>query len=352
METESFKIKGRQVISLLVLMVSVSFATVYFGAKAKEPDTLRVAFNDGGSEVIFESRSKTVGDFLKNNNIPLRKEDILIPSGEEPLEKSRLNNITIIRAVKVYVKDGTEVKTYHTQRKTVGEFLKEQNINLINDDILLDTAFPDSIYPDMTISILRIKEDMIYVAEAIAFDTVRKANPRLEEGNERVAREGKDGVLEYTYKIAMENGEIVSKDLIQTKVVTQPVQQVIEYGTIGKKIIARGDTLRYKQVLDMRSTAYTASYECTGKSPGHPQFGITYTGEKARVGIVAVDPKVIPLGSRLYIEGVGNTPDYGFALAADIGSGVKNDIIDLYVDTQEEANKWGIKKVKVYVLTD
>ena len=90
----------------------------------------------------------------------------------------------------------------------------------------------------------------------------------------------------------------------------------------------------------------------TGKRPGDPGFGITYTGIPVRPGIVAVDPNVIPLGSRLYIEGIGDTPDYGYALAADIGSAVKGDIIDLYKESTEEVKKWGVRKVRVYILRD
>lgn len=352
MDTESFKFSGKQIFLALTLIITISFATVYFGAAAKGPDTLKVAINDNGSEIIFESKSETVGDFLKNNNIPVRKEDILIPGREKLLDKSKLNSITILRAAKVTLKDGLDVKTYYTQKETVEEFLKEQDITLSANDLILDTSLGSLIYPEMTISIVRIEEDLIFVSEPIAFETVRKPNQRLDQGIEKVAREGREGIKEYVYRIAMENGEVISRDLVETKIVSEPVQRVVEYGTIAQKTISRGDTLRYEKVLDMRATAYTASYECTGKSPGHPQFGITYTGVKAEVGIVAVDPTVIPLGSRLYIEGIGNTPDYGFALAADIGSAVKGDVIDLYVDSMEEAYNWGVKKVKVYVLTD
>ena len=63
----------------------------------------------------------------------------------------------------------------------------------------------------------------------------------------------------------------------------------------------------------MRATAYTSSFKDTGENPGHPEFGITYTGIKAKKGIIAVDPNVIPLGTRVYVECSGNIPDYGFA---------------------------------------
>ena len=102
----------------------------------------------------------------------------------------------------------------------------------------------------------------------------------------------------------------------------------------------------------MWATAYTSSFEDTGKHPDHPEFGICYTGMKAREGIIAVDPKVIPLYTKVYVEVLGDTPDYGFAIAGDIGSAIKGNLIDLYLDTSEAVKKWGVKKVRVYILNE
>ena len=74
-----------------------------------------------------------------------------------------------------------------------------------------------------------------------------------------------------------------------------------------------------------------------------------YTGMRAREGIIAVDPKVIPLYTRVYVEVLGDTPDYGFAIAGDIGSAIKGDLIDLYLDTTEAVKKMGREKSKSYI---
>ena len=96
----------------------------------------------------------------------------------------------------------------------------------------------------------------------------------------------------------------------------------------------------------MSATAYTASYKDTGKSPSHPGYGITYTGTRARVGTVAVDPRVIPLGTKMYVEG------YGYAVAEDIGGAIKGNKIDLYFNTLKEANNFGRQQRKVYILAE
>ncbi|MDF2926664.1 MAG: hypothetical protein K0R57_5578 [Paenibacillaceae bacterium] len=101
-----------------------------------------------------------------------------------------------------------------------------------------------------------------------------------------------------------------------------------------------------EKVLTSTLTAYTAGVESTGKTPSHPQYGITYSGVRAEEGrTVAVDPKVIPLGSIVYIEGVG------IRKAEDTGSAIKGSKIDVYMEDVSEARTFGRKhNVKVFVL--
>ncbi|HHV95336.1 MAG TPA: DUF348 domain-containing protein [Clostridiaceae bacterium] len=339
---------------ILLFIITVSFATVYAGARIMKLEPIRqVVLYDGDSVIIFNSsRSATVGDFLRNNNILLRKQDLVYPSRETELKPYEKNEIYIKRAtpVKVFV-DGKELQIY-TQGKTVKEVLANNNIILGPKDQIVDLNRDTPVYPNMNIKIIRVKEEIIKEQETIAFKTVKRANQHLEQGVERVIKEGKEGIKEYSYKVVYKDGEIVSRELIQEKIISEPQDQVIEYGTIASLVTSRGEKIRYKQVLNMRATAYTSSYKDTGKTPDHPHFGITYTGMKAKRGVIAVDPRVIPLGTRVYVECLGNTPDYGYAIAADIGSAVKGDLIDVYVDTQQEADSWGIKKVRVYILAD
>nr|WP_106766584.1 3D domain-containing protein [Paenibacillus faecalis] len=102
--------------------------------------------------------------------------------------------------------------------------------------------------------------------------------------------------------------------------------------------------------IKVTATGYTAGYESTGKRPGHPQYGITYSGvkvkrDKNKVSTIAADPKVFPLGSILYI------PDYGYGVVADTGSAIKGEKIDLYFSTTKQVFKeWGKKDVEVQLI--
>jgi len=102
--------------------------------------------------------------------------------------------------------------------------------------------------------------------------------------------------------------------------------------------------------LKVMATGYTAGYESTGKTSKHPEYGITYSGVKVRrdkntVSTIAADPKVLPLGSILYI------PGYGYGVVADTGSAIKGRKIDLYFATTKQVYKeWGKKAVVVQLI--
>ncbi|MFX3631991.1 MAG: 3D domain-containing protein [Candidatus Pristimantibacillus sp.] len=100
--------------------------------------------------------------------------------------------------------------------------------------------------------------------------------------------------------------------------------------------------------VEVVATGYTAGVESTGKRPGHPQYGITYSGVKVRrgqVSTIAADTKLFPIGTILYI------PGYGYGVVADTGSAIKGHKIDLYFETIKEVySQWGKRKVAVQVL--
>jgi len=159
----------------------------------------------------------------------------------------------------------------------------------------------------------------------------------------KVVQKGQQGQKEVTIKTVYEDGKEVSKMIVAEKIVKEPVNGIIEEGNKTTLVTSRGQ-FNFTRALTMSSTAYDASFESCGKTPDNPQYGITYSGLRVRPGIVAVDPRVIPLGTWLYVEG------YGEALAADIGGAIKGNRIDLYYESPSVVDRYGRKTVMVYIL--
>lgn len=108
------------------------------------------------------------------------------------------------------------------------------------------------------------------------------------------------------------------------------------------------DDISQFQTVEVVATGYYAGHESTGKTPGHPEYGVTYSGVQVRRDVfstIAADTKLFPLGTLLWI------PGYGYAVVADTGSAIKGKKIDLYYETKEQVFKeWGKKKVNVFVV--
>lgn len=150
------------------------------------------------------------------------------------------------------------------------------------------------------------------------------------------AKKGIPGRVEKVFRIHFHNGKPVSRTLVETRR-TEPVSQLVLMGRYGF------DTSRHKfmgsKVVEMNASAYDPS---AGR--GSRATFRTSTGLKAQYGVVAVDPNVIPMGTKLFIEG------YGFAVAADKGSAIKGKRIDLCFNSRSQCFEFGRKKVRVHIL--
>lgn len=332
---------------ILTIVFSVSAGIGAFLYFKKE-----VVINDNGSCITVSTMKSTVGEVLEQSGIQIAPEDYISLPLDAELSRTGQNDIYIKRAVPVNILVDGQRKRVMTYKDTVKEVLEDNNIVMAKADKLEVFDLDDRIFDGMNIRITRVTEELQFERIPLPFSVVRQENNHMDQGTERVVREGKEGIREKVYKVVYEDGVEVERTLVKDSNILNPVSKLIEYGTVLNFKTSRGDVVRYDKVLTMRATAYTSSFKHTGKNPDHPAYGITYTGMKARKGVVAVDPKVIPLGTRLYIQGIGGTPDYGFAIAADIGSAVKGDIIDLYFEDSNIVDNWGCKKVKVYILRD
>ncbi len=324
------------------LVIAILTMSLMLTAIAKD-----VQIDDDGAVLNTKIYSRTVQGALKEAGIALRTGDEL---SCEPTALVRDNPvISIKRAAAVNLSYLGKEEVVYTTKETVQEFIEEKQL-LIGEEHFLIEALDTPVTDNMTVTVIPKVYKEVVETEDIQFGTARRASYNLEAGVTRVVSEGQNGVKESTYNVLEYNGQILEKVKVAENVIKEPISKIVEYGTIAVTKTSRGETFRYKQVLDVRATAYDASYESTGKRPGDPYYGITASGMKARRGVIAVDPRVIPLGTRLYVEAADGSWTYGYCIAGDTGGAIKGNKIDLFFDTATEVRRFGVRSAKVYIL--
>ena len=146
-------------------------------------------------------------------------------------------------------------------------------------------------------------------------------------------------------RVIYEDGVEVARELISTERVEDPVDELIEVGTLSSVSTSRG-SMYYTQHISAEATAYCSCTSCTGGGSGLTASGIPVNRDPNGYSTVAVDPNVIPLGTKLYI------PGYGLAIAADTGGAIKGNKVDLFHNSHSEALSFGRQSIEVYVLKD
>ena len=345
-------LNNRGVFSHIAIITCALIVSFLVGAGTFISFEKEVEFKVNEEIYSVKTMENTVGEAIEHTPIDLIPEDYINVGLDQELSSKDVNKVVIKKAVPINILvDGKEIKGY-SWKKTVREAIDLNNIKISQKDRLNNASFSDAIYPGMNIEIIRVEEKIVKEEEEIAYSVVTKDNNYLDKGIRRIIREGKDGQKEKKFKVVLENGIETAKELLDEYIISEPVDKIVELGTVMTYNTARGGPIRYTQVLDVAATSYTANFECTGKNPGHPQFGITRSGTRARRGVIAVDPRVIPLGTKVYVEIAGNIPDYGFAVAEDTGGAIKGNIIDLYFEDEETVYQWGKKRAKVYILAN
>lgn len=296
-----------------------------------------------GTVQSYKTYKTTIGEFLAEKDIGLDPEDKVYPGKDFKLQDDM--TIVIKRAVPIVLTDGGVRKELKTTENTVGDFLAAKGIVLGDKD----KVYPDPdarLVPNADVRITRTEEKTVTEQKELSYDVAKRENGNMVRGATKIVRQGEKGLAEVTYKVIYEDGKEKTRATLAERIIKKPLSQIVEIGTLSSLKTSRGDNIRYTKQLNMVATAYDASYASTGKKPGDKNYGITCTGIRVREGIAAVDPKVIPLGTKLYVEG------YGYALAADTGGAIKGNRIDLFYNDSSKVNRFGMKKLKVYVLDD
>lgn len=291
----------------------------------------------GNEEREVWTTAKTVEELLKEENISLSEYDKVQPTLQSDIKEN--TEIIVDRAFILTLKDGGEEKQVWSTSTTVADFLSQQGITL-NELDRVEPSMDTVIKENDTVNIVRVEKVTDVVEEPIQFAVITKKDNSLTKGTEKVVQKGQEGLVQKEYEVVLENGKEVSRTLVKETKVRDKKDKVVAVGT--KEIVqtvSRGSGNVVKEFY-VTSTAYTAY--CNGCS------GVTTTGVNLRanpnVKVIAVDPSVIPLGTKVYVEG------YGYAVAADTGSAIKGNKIDVFFPSKTEAYRWGIRKVKIKIL--
>jgi 3D (Asp-Asp-Asp) domain-containing protein len=326
-KSQPFKRPYKWIVVCLLLAASVNL--VGFAAQPKT-----VSIKVDGQTITLQTRALTVQGALEEAGVVLQKADGYELVGEE----EKLNDgatIEVTRAMPVKVWKAGRTTEYTIGRKTVRDVLNAVGVDYKGFQVYpgLDTE----VTPDMTIHIISPTNKLTTETRDIPYEVEMRNNDNLPRGRQNVIFPGQNGQEKVTYREIKVGSETVRQEL-NREVLSEPVPEIVEVGT-GNNLnmieTSRG-FVRYRSARTVEASAYTMA-EGSGT-------GLTSTGVVPYHGVVAVDPDVIPYGTRMYI------PGYGFAVAADCGGAINGNTIDLFMEDYGDAISWGRRDVTVYFL--
>ena len=265
-------------------------------------------------------------------------------------------SVKITYGFPVYITQGNKTIEIEFFGGTVKDALTQAGISVDEFDFVepsLDTVINDTEYIDFT--------DIGYQSgtytEAIPFETKTEYTSNMNKGASIVTKKGVKGSQLVSYNQKLVNGVPTLTEIVSTTILSKPIDAIKLVGTkpvpanpknwvstiVPTKTIeldANGVPLNYKSKLVVRATAYTH----TGNR--------TSTGVWPKPGHIAVNPKIIPYGTKMFIKTVDGKYIYGYAVAADTGGFIKKHPtgIDLFMDTERQCIKFGVRKAEIYIL--
>jgi len=316
-------LRSRMFWFILVASVFVTVSVAGY-AWAKKKVTLLV----DGKEVQVQTFSHTVQDLLKDQGITIDSADQVEPGLSTPLKHDM--RIAVNHAINVSLQVDGEIKEIQTCQHTVAGVLQEGGV-VLNPQDITDPGLNDQVNNGAKIKIVRVNTGEEIKEISIDPPVRREVDPNLAKGFTRIIQAGRNGLEKQRWQVVYHNGQEVSRRLIERVITREPAERVLAIGVL-QQVSRGGRDMHFKQAIDVIATAYSHTGNNTA-SGVYPSFGV-----------VAVDPGVIPMGSRLYVEG------YGYARALDRGGAIKGNRIDVFMESQAQARRWGVRRVRVYIL--
>jgi len=340
--SELVKSAKRHSLFVPIIAASVVLVVCIFAFVAAAGAVHTVTLEHDGVSVCVESFDSTVAQILEENGISVGPHDIVTPAMDQPINENA--SIVIERAIAIDVTDGMgQTVTCYAVDGTVEELL-EENDYVLGELDEVKPALSTQIAAGMCVQIDRIVHEEVTYTREIPYETVYEDNSSMYTGTSRTTQKGSDGEMTVVELVVYRNGEEDDRQIISEEVTVEAVNCIVQRGTKSRPVsgvssasggvltLRDGTTLSYSSVINGSSTAYTHT--------GHN----TATGTRPAYGTIAVDPRVIPLGTRMYI------PGYGYGVARDTGGAIKGNCIDVFFESRSEAVRWGRRNVTIYIL--
>ena len=292
---------------------------------------------EDGHSLSLRSTQPSLALALKENGILLGPGDLVVPEADTPLVAGLAVDVRHASQINVLLSDSSSV--VYTHEKTVADALLDVGIDLAPADRVMPGR-DEPVSNGMDVQILRVTVGTVVEREEISYQTLFEGDPGLAWGDSRRI-EGQTGVHAWEYEVTYEDGQEAGRTLVRDWVELEPQDAVVYYSAASDYAGDMPEGTTVVNVMHVYATWYNPA--SAGKPRSSPGYGITSTGVPVTRGIVAVDPRVIPYGTRMFI------PGYGFAVAADCGGGVKGNMIDLGYPDGVDVD-WVSRWVDIYIL--
>jgi 3D (Asp-Asp-Asp) domain-containing protein len=308
------------------------------GSSAPVPQAVTLT-TDGDTHSVSTSAS-SVSELLAERGIRIEDGDFVSAPLDMPLAEGM--KVEFRHAVTIEIFVGKNKRTVRSSAATIADLLAEQRIGIgPEDEVTPPLNVPP--LPHDVVHVTRVDSWTLHERESVAPQTRERTDTQLALGTTRTIDPGRSGLRATTVRFVRRDGGKAVRTVLASRIIRSPrprvvVRGIAEYASLAH-VAEQGFTsaLHFAgSALHMIATAYTAG--CYGCS------GFTATGSRAGFGVIAVDPNVIPLGTRLFI------PGYGRAVAGDTGGAIRGHRVDLGMNTVAEALRFGRRPITVYVL--
>lgn len=343
-------IKRSKIARVMALVLPVICLAVLLATTAFAQNTYVIT--DGDQVIVHTTYASDPAKVLSEVGFQLSEGDIYTTQVTDGVSE-----ITVQRSQRVTIQNCGQTQQVSSYGETLQELLDRLGIPTYGN-YRVSQALDTVTYDGMQICVdYVVNQSETYTVE-IPYQTTYCYDPTMEEGQERVITHGAAGQMLCSADVVYVNAQEQSRTILKETVVQQPVNQVVAVGTgenVGGKselpligdgviVLPTGEVLTYTGTKQFVATAYTKTDEGCDE--------ITSTGSRVRVGVVAVDPKVVPYGTRMFIVTNDGAYIYGLSTAEDCGGSIKGNRLDLYFETDPECWEFGVRDCTVYFLGD